>query len=395
MMARAIILALSVSALAFADPPATRFSGIDLSSHGATVIVAGRYGLWVDGSTRLRYDNGSASHYVLTLSTASSTGDLFYASSSNVLGRLADVGAGAYLRSGGTGAAPLWSTLTLPNAATTGDLLYANATNAIGRLTAATSNQVLISNGVGVAPSWAAIPNGALPAVGTAATYTWSDGSMTTDAQGRVSSVTASVRNVNTTAPVTGGGALSADLTLACATCVTGALTSGRVPFASGTQALTDSSTFTFSGSTLTVTNLTANASLKGQRLLNQSAAPTIAVGSGGQLGASPSATITGGDIGGNLTLTTGTGPSAFVAATAVTLGTGTFNTTYSVAPKSGVPVPCNASAAALSTGANSVRVYIDQAITTTTQFTVKMISSGTPTLAASTAYQYCFLFVQ
>ena len=84
-------------------------------------------------------------------------GDLLYASTTTALSRLADVAVGSYLRSGGVGVAPLWSTLTLPNAATTGDILYASGTNAIGNLADVATGNALISGGVGVAPSWGKI----------------------------------------------------------------------------------------------------------------------------------------------------------------------------------------------------------------------------------------------
>ena len=59
-------------------------------------------------------------------------GDVLYASGAAALSGLADVAAGSYLRSGGVGAAPLWSTLILPNAATANQVVYATATNAWG-----------------------------------------------------------------------------------------------------------------------------------------------------------------------------------------------------------------------------------------------------------------------
>lgn len=81
-------------------------------------------------------------------------GDIVYASSSTAFTKLSDVGAGCYLRSGGVGAAPAWSTLKLPNSATTGDILYANGSNSIGNLADVATTNVLRSGGVGVAPSW-------------------------------------------------------------------------------------------------------------------------------------------------------------------------------------------------------------------------------------------------
>lgn len=87
-------------------------------------------------------------------------GDLIYASTSAVLSKLADVAAGKYLRSGGVGVAPVWSTLQLPNAATIGDLLIATSTNVMTMLSAGTLGQVLTAQGAGVAPIWATAASG-------------------------------------------------------------------------------------------------------------------------------------------------------------------------------------------------------------------------------------------
>lgn len=85
-------------------------------------------------------------------------GDVLYASTSAVLSRLADVAVGSYLRSGGVGVAPLWSTATLPNTATTGDIMYASGSNAYDNLSDVATGQVLASGGVGVAPAYTANP---------------------------------------------------------------------------------------------------------------------------------------------------------------------------------------------------------------------------------------------
>lgn len=59
-------------------------------------------------------------------------GDLLSAASTTTFTRLADVAAGSYLRSGGVGIAPLWSTPTLPNAAGTAlKVLRSDGTNFI------------------------------------------------------------------------------------------------------------------------------------------------------------------------------------------------------------------------------------------------------------------------
>jgi len=89
--------------------------------------------------------------------TTYAVGDLLYASGAATLSRLADVAAGSYLRSGGVGVAPVWSTPTLPNSATTGDLLYASASNVYSNLADVATGNALISGGVGAAPSWGKI----------------------------------------------------------------------------------------------------------------------------------------------------------------------------------------------------------------------------------------------
>lgn len=83
-------------------------------------------------------------------------GDIPVASSTTAYGKLADVAVGSYLRSGGVGVAPLWSTLILPNAATVGDLMLASSTNTITSLADIASGAPLISGGVGVVPAYAA-----------------------------------------------------------------------------------------------------------------------------------------------------------------------------------------------------------------------------------------------
>ncbi len=87
------------------------------------------------------------------LPNTATTGDVLYASAANTYGNLADVAAGSYFRSGGVGTAPLWSTLTLPNSAATGDLLYASGANAMALRTIGSAADVLtVSAGL---PVWA------------------------------------------------------------------------------------------------------------------------------------------------------------------------------------------------------------------------------------------------
>lgn len=73
------------------------------------------------------------------------TGDLLYASGAAALSTLADVAAGSYLRSGGVGAAPHWSTLKLPNAATANRIAYATSSNTYGESGNLTFNGTTLS----------------------------------------------------------------------------------------------------------------------------------------------------------------------------------------------------------------------------------------------------------
>jgi hypothetical protein len=134
----------------------------------------------------------------------------------------------------------------------------------------------------------------------------------------------------------------------------------------------------------------------KPTRITNNSAAPAVSTPAANvQFGVAPSMAIAGGDVGGNMTLTTGTGPTVFGTNTPVALTTITWNTTFSSAPRS-VPLhPCNNAAGSL---IGNVDTYVDIATCTTTQCTVKMVGSTvalTPTLAASTAYQFCYVVIQ
>jgi hypothetical protein len=126
----------------------------DLGSSSATART-GYFGtsVLVGGNTVIGNVAGklNAAHLAIA---SQAVGDLLYADGTTTFTRLADVAVGPYLRAGGVGAAPLWSTLTLPNAATTGDILAATGTNAIGVIAATTSGLVLTANGAGVASTY-------------------------------------------------------------------------------------------------------------------------------------------------------------------------------------------------------------------------------------------------
>ena len=110
--------------------------------------------------------------------------------------------------------------------------------------------------------------------------------------------------------------------------------------------------------------------------------APGISAGAGA--GTSPTVSISGDDLGGNFTITTGMSPAA--ANSIVTI---TFNTPYSSAPKSIIIQPADSIANA---GAATSRVYIPQATISTTGFT---LVGGSAALFASVTYQYYYFVKQ
>jgi len=79
---------------------------------------------------------------------------LIYASGGTTLSKLADVAAGAFLRSGGVATAPVWSTTLWPNTLTTGDILYASSATQVSRLANVATGNALLSGGVGVASAF-------------------------------------------------------------------------------------------------------------------------------------------------------------------------------------------------------------------------------------------------
>lgn len=114
------------------------------------------------------------------------TGSLLYGDTtlSDKYGVLTAVAAGSYLRSAGLLTAPVWSTVTLPNTAVTGDLWYASATNVMSALADVATGNALISGGVATAPSWGKIGltthvSGTLPTANGGTNQTsWTTGSV-------------------------------------------------------------------------------------------------------------------------------------------------------------------------------------------------------------------------
>jgi len=147
------------------------------------------------------------------------------------------------------------------------------------------------------------------------------------------------------------------------------ALTSGRVPYNTTNGRLTDVSTFTFGSGLLSVPQIKGSGST-----------PAIAGGAGA--GTSPTVSITGTDLAGEITVTTDTDPT-----TGAVFCTVTFATAFSSAPYV-VFSPSNLNAADLF--ASSGDFFINS---TTTTFTLNT-SSGVPP-ANATEYKFHYHVIQ
>lgn len=136
------------------------FTGnIDANNITAVGNVTGSFFVG-NGSNLTNLDAGDISAGTLAVARGGTglasytTGDLIYASAGTTLSKLADVGAGAYLRSGGVGAVPVWSSITLPNSLAVGDILYASTTGIVNRLADVATGNVLLAGGVNTAPAY-------------------------------------------------------------------------------------------------------------------------------------------------------------------------------------------------------------------------------------------------
>ncbi len=112
----------------------------------------------------------------------------------------------------------------------------------------------------------------------------------------------------------------------------------------------------------------------------SNTSAPSIAGGTGA--GTSPSVAITGSDIAGKITITTGTTPSG----SNTTIASVTFNIPYAASPYV-ILTPADANTALLS---GVTMVYVGTI--STTGF---VITSGTTALAASTGYSFYYHVIQ
>jgi hypothetical protein len=239
-------------------------------------------------------------------------------------------------------------------------------------------------------------PVGRSPAslVGTPGTYTFaSGGTITIDAQGRVTAISTVTRTIATTSPLAGGGTLAADRTLTCPTCVTGSsLTANQLAIIGAGNTLFGVTGITYSatGPALRVDGL-----INPFRIAGRSPTPTTTVGGSTVLGTGPTCTIVGTDMNGWINVTTGTGPTAMVANSFNTLCSVVFNTAYSAGPRSVIVHPSNPAAAAISGGAAPVVAYVEPATTLVGSFPIRIVSPATPTLPASTSLVYSYVVIQ
>ena len=217
--------------------------------------------------------------------------------------------------------------------------------------------------GIGVAPT-AYLHLKAGTATASTAPLKFTSGTLNTTAEaGAVEFLTDKFYGTITT------GAARKELTLNDA-----ALTSGRVPFVTTNGRLTDDADFTFATDTLTVSKTRTT------RIKGTSSAPSIAGGSGA--GASPTVSITGTDLAGEITVTTDADPT-----TSAVFCTVTFTSAFGTAPYV-VFAPSNDNSA--NAYRNGEPLYVNSSTTT---FTLNTNSVASP--QGSTEYKYTYQVIE
>jgi hypothetical protein len=129
----------------------------------------------------------------------------------------------------------------------------------------------------------------------------------------------------------------------------------------------------------------TGNKAVNVLHLSSNSGTPTIDTGAAGGAGVLATVSITGSDLAGNLTITTGTSPNTNAIAAVIS-----FNHSYATAPKCIELTPANAATIAITP--NSKLVLVDAALITTNDFS---ITTGSTALSASTTYKWYYHVIQ
>lgn len=150
LLAAALLAALSFPALAQWPGYTSRAAG---GGGSGTVNsgTTGQFAYYAEDGTAL------SGITVPSLTGTPAAGDLSYWTGASAQALLTPGSAGAYLRSAGTGAAPIWSTLILPNAMTSGGVLYGSAANQVATSGALTANAFITGGGAGAAPNSVAL----------------------------------------------------------------------------------------------------------------------------------------------------------------------------------------------------------------------------------------------
>lgn len=279
-------------------------------------------------------------------------------------------------------------TIDLSAGATSNQVLQYNGTSFVAAtvsaggtitLTGAVTGSGTSSIATTLASSVVGISNFTASGTPSSTTYLRGDNTWSTPSgAGTVTSV--ATDSTLTGGPITGSGTLGINLSNANTWAATQTV-----------QALTPSANNTYDlGTAAAVWKDGYFGVVSSQHLVGSGTAPGCVVGSGTQVGSSPSATLTGTDLDGYIVFTAGSSTGAMVAATAYTVATITFNAPFAVQPRCVLLFPANINAAKWIGGTGSgaaagVTFFAQQSDITKTTWKLSMTSGGTPTLQTAT----------